>query len=170
MASAPPASILSTATSPLMIAVVGVLAAARQRCASTSSPRSASVSSPICGTMCSLISPRCRPPSSTAHAPAKWCRGLTADTTQIKSTVGASRLRRAAQFRAVPSLPAMMVVTSPRLSCFVLFAIPVIVLPLVAFGRRVRAAVARRTGYAGGCVGLAVRDDRRGAHAPGFHQ
>ena len=32
----------------------------------------------------------------------------------------------------------MMIVTSPRLSCFVLGAIPVIVLPLVAFGRAVR--------------------------------
>ena len=32
-----------------------------------------------------------------------------------------------------------MVITSPRLSGFVLAAIPVIVLPLVAFGRMVRA-------------------------------
>ena len=32
----------------------------------------------------------------------------------------------------------MMVVTSPRLSGFVLAAIPVIVLPLVGFGRAVR--------------------------------
>ena len=32
----------------------------------------------------------------------------------------------------------MMVVTSPRLSAFVLGAIPIIVLPLVAFGRAVR--------------------------------
>src|SRR5258708_37390197 len=33
---------------------------------------------------------------------------------------------------------AMMVITSPRLSGFVLLAIPLIVLPLVAFGRWVR--------------------------------
>jgi len=37
---------------------------------------------------------------------------------------------------------AMMVITSPRLSGFVLLAIPVIVIPLVAFGRWVGAAVA----------------------------
>ncbi len=42
----------------------------------------------------------------------------------------------------------MMVVTSPRLSAFVLAAIPVIVLPLYGFGRAVRAALARRPGYA----------------------
>src|SRR2546422_9685922 len=34
--------------------------------------------------------------------------------------------------------PAMMVFTSPKLSGFVLLAIPLIVLPLVAFGRWVR--------------------------------
>ncbi len=46
---------------------------------------------------------------------------------------------RAAQPRAVRSAPAtMMVITSPKLSGFVLGAIPVIVLPLVAFGRSVR--------------------------------
>ena len=33
---------------------------------------------------------------------------------------------------------AMMVITSPKLSGFVLLAIPLIVLPLVAFGRLVR--------------------------------
>ncbi|MCK7474661.1 MAG: ABC transporter transmembrane domain-containing protein [Rhodopseudomonas palustris] len=38
----------------------------------------------------------------------------------------------------------MMVISSPRLSAFVLAAIPLIVLPLVAFGRRELAAVAQR--------------------------
>ncbi|MGO4712466.1 ABC transporter ATP-binding protein/permease [Bradyrhizobium sp. 2TAF24] len=63
---------------------------------------------------------------------------LTADTTQIKSAVGASvsvALRNLVLFIGASS---MMVVTSPRLSGFVLAVIPLIVLPLVAFGRRVR--------------------------------
>ncbi len=63
---------------------------------------------------------------------------LTADTTQIKATVGASAsiaLRNLVLFFGSAT---MMVVTSPRLSGFVLVAIPVIVLPLVAFGRLVR--------------------------------
>jgi len=63
---------------------------------------------------------------------------LTADTTQIKSAVGSSvsvALRNLVLFFGSA---AMMVVTSPRLSGFVLFAIPVIVLPLVAIGRLVR--------------------------------
>ncbi|ARP98378.1 ABC transporter transmembrane domain-containing protein [Pseudorhodoplanes sinuspersici] len=63
---------------------------------------------------------------------------LTADTTQIKAAVGASvsvALRNLVLFLGAG---AMMVITSPRLSMFVLAAIPVIVLPLVAFGRAVR--------------------------------
>jgi len=63
---------------------------------------------------------------------------LTADTTQIKSAVGASvsiALRNLVLFLGGA---VMMVVTSPRLSLFVLAAIPVIVLPLYAFGRAVR--------------------------------
>jgi ATP-binding cassette, subfamily B, bacterial len=63
---------------------------------------------------------------------------LTADTTQIKSAVGASvsvALRNIVLF--LGSI-IMMVVTSPRLSAFVLAAIPVIVMPLVGFGRIVR--------------------------------
>lgn len=63
---------------------------------------------------------------------------LTADTTQIKSAVGSAvsvALRNLVLFVGAAT---MMIVTSPRLSCFVLGAIPVIVLPLVAFGRAVR--------------------------------
>jgi ATP-binding cassette subfamily B protein len=63
---------------------------------------------------------------------------LTSDTTQIKSAVGASvsvALRNVMMFIGAA---AMMVITSPRLSGFVLLAIPAIVLPLVAFGRWVR--------------------------------
>ena len=57
----------------------------------------------------------------------------------------------------------MMVVTSPRLSAFVLAAIPVIVLPLYAFGRAVRRrsraaqdTLADATAYAAELIG-AVR-------------
>jgi ATP-binding cassette subfamily B protein len=63
---------------------------------------------------------------------------LTADTTQIKSAVGSSvsvALRNLVLFVGSAT---MMVITSPKLSGFVLAAIPVIVLPLVAFGRSVR--------------------------------
>jgi ATP-binding cassette, subfamily B, bacterial len=63
---------------------------------------------------------------------------LTADTTQIKSAVGSSvsiALRNLVLFIGAVS---MMVITSPRLSGFVLAAIPLIVLPLMAFGRWVR--------------------------------
>ncbi|MEP7031860.1 MAG: ATP-binding cassette domain-containing protein, partial [Pseudolabrys sp.] len=88
---------------------------------------------------------------------------LTADTTQIKSAVGASvsiALRNLVLFFGGA---VMMVVTSPRLSLFVLGAIPVIVLPLVGFGRAVRKrsreaqdTLADASGYAGELIG-AVR-------------
>ncbi|HEY7230552.1 MAG TPA: ABC transporter transmembrane domain-containing protein [Pseudolabrys sp.] len=85
---------------------------------------------------------------------------LTADTTQIKSAVGASvsiALRNLVLFAGGA---VMMVVTSPRLSLFVLLAIPVIVLPLVGFGRAVRKrgrsaqdTLADASGYADELIG-----------------
>src|SRR5262245_5022495 len=63
---------------------------------------------------------------------------LTADTTQIKSAVGASVSVALRNLMLFFGSATMMVVTSPRLSGFVLGAIPVIVLPLVGFGRMVR--------------------------------
>ena len=88
---------------------------------------------------------------------------LTADTTQIKSAVGASvsiALRNMVLFFGSAT---MMVVTSPRLSAFVLGAIPVIVLPLVGIGRMVRKrsraaqdTLAAASGYAAELIG-AVR-------------
>src|SRR5215472_5763008 len=59
---------------------------------------------------------------------------LTADTTQIKSAVGASVSIALRNLMLFVGAVAMMVVTSPRLSGFVLLAIPLIVIPLVAFG------------------------------------
>jgi ATP-binding cassette subfamily B protein len=85
---------------------------------------------------------------------------LTADTTQIKSAVGASvsiALRNLVLFFGAAT---MMVVSSPKLSAFVLAAIPLIVIPLVAFGRRVRRlsrnaqdTLADASAYAGELVG-----------------
>jgi len=63
---------------------------------------------------------------------------LTADTTQIKATVGASVSIALRNLLLFVGGGIMMVVTSPRLSGFVLAAIPLIVLPLVGFGRAVR--------------------------------
>ena len=85
---------------------------------------------------------------------------LTADTTQIKAAVGASvsvALRNVVLFAGAS---VMMVVTSPRLSAFVLAAIPVIVLPLYGFGRAVRRrsraaqdTLAAASGYASELIG-----------------
>ncbi|MEP9397857.1 ABC transporter transmembrane domain-containing protein [Mesorhizobium sp. KR2-14] len=63
---------------------------------------------------------------------------LTADTTQVKSAVGATASVALRNLILCFGAIGMMVVTSPKLSGLVLAAIPVIVLPLVAFGRSVR--------------------------------
>ena len=63
---------------------------------------------------------------------------LTADTTQIKAAVGSSVSVALRNLVLFVGATAMMVVSSPRLSAFVLAAIPIIVLPLYAFGRAVR--------------------------------
>ncbi len=63
---------------------------------------------------------------------------LTADTTQIKAAVGSSVSVALRNLVLFVGASIMMVVTSPRLSAFVLGAIPLIVLPLYAFGRAVR--------------------------------
>src|SRR6202162_4004160 len=85
---------------------------------------------------------------------------LTADTTQIKSAVGASVSIALRNFLMFVGAAIMMVITSPRLSGFVLLAIPLIVLPLVAFGRWVRRlsrnaqdTLAEATAYASELVG-----------------
>jgi ATP-binding cassette, subfamily B, bacterial len=63
---------------------------------------------------------------------------LTADTTQIKAAVGSSVSVALRNLVLFVGASIMMVVTSPWLSAFVLGAIPLIVLPLYAFGRAVR--------------------------------
>jgi ATP-binding cassette subfamily B protein len=85
---------------------------------------------------------------------------LTADTIQIKSAVGASVSIALRNLVLFVGGAAMMVVTSPKLSLFVLGAIPVIVLPLVGFGRAVRRrgraaqdTLAEASGYANELIG-----------------
>jgi ATP-binding cassette subfamily B protein len=63
---------------------------------------------------------------------------LSADTTQLKATFGSSASIALRNFFLFVGAIAMMVMTSPKLSAFVLIAIPVIVLPLYAAGRSVR--------------------------------
>jgi ATP-binding cassette subfamily B protein len=62
---------------------------------------------------------------------------LTADTTQIKSAFGSSASIALRNLVLFVGAAIMMVVTSPWLSCLVLIVIPLIVVPLVAFGRQV---------------------------------
>src|SRR6202158_4644534 len=90
---------------------------------------------------------------------------LTADTTQIKSAFGASASIALRNFVLFLGAMAMMVVMRPHLSALVLIAIPLIVLPLVGFGRmvtrRARAAqdtLADASAFAG---------EARGAGGPG---
>ncbi|WP_413710227.1 ABC transporter transmembrane domain-containing protein [Rhizobium sp. Rhizsp82] len=63
---------------------------------------------------------------------------LTADTTQIKSAVGATASVALRNLILCFGAMGMMVVTSPKLASLALGAIPLIVFPLVAFGRSVR--------------------------------
>ncbi|MBE0563347.1 MAG: ATP-binding cassette domain-containing protein [Ochrobactrum anthropi] len=88
---------------------------------------------------------------------------LTADTTQIKSAVGATASTALRNIILTVGALAMMVVTSPKLSGLVIAAIPIVVAPLVAFGRSVRRrsrfaqdTLAEATAYASEQIG-AVR-------------
>lgn len=63
---------------------------------------------------------------------------LTADTTQIKSAVGATASLALRNIILGTGALIMMIYTSPRLSLIVIAAIPLIVLPIVGFGRKVR--------------------------------
>ena len=63
---------------------------------------------------------------------------LTADTTQMKVAAGTALSQFARNAIMLIGAFIMMLVTSPKLSGMVLIAIPLIVLPLVGFGRMVR--------------------------------
>ena len=85
---------------------------------------------------------------------------LSADTTQIKSAVGASASMALRNSILCLGAVTMMIITSPELSGLVLLAIPVIVFPLVGFGRSVRGrsrdaqdTLAEATAYASEAIG-----------------
>lgn len=87
---------------------------------------------------------------------------LTADTTQIKSAVGATASLALRNSILCLGAMGMMIATSPRLSILVLAAIPIIVFPLVAFGRSVRRrsraaqdTLAEASAFAGETIGAA---------------
>ena len=63
---------------------------------------------------------------------------LSADTTQLKATFGSSASIALRNLFMFVGATAMMVATSPKLSAYVLVAIPLIILPLYAAGRSVR--------------------------------
>ncbi len=63
---------------------------------------------------------------------------LSADTTQVKAAAGTAISQAVRNTIMLIGAFVMMFVTSPRLSSLVLIAIPVIVLPLVGYGRVVR--------------------------------
>lgn len=69
---------------------------------------------------------------------------LTADTTQIKSAVGATASMALRNTLLGIGALIMMVITAPKLAAIVIGAIPLVVIPMVAFGRAVR----RRSRYA----------------------
>lgn len=64
---------------------------------------------------------------------------LTADTTQVKAAAGTAISQAIRNVLLLAGSVVMMIVTSPKLSLAVLIVIPLIVLPLVAYGRSVRA-------------------------------
>lgn len=85
---------------------------------------------------------------------------LTADTTQIKSAVGATASVALRNLILCLGAIGMMVYTSPKLSSLVIAAIPLIVFPLVGFGRSVRRrsrqaqdTLAAASAYAGEAIG-----------------
>lgn len=87
---------------------------------------------------------------------------LTADTTQIKSAVGATASVALRNIILCLGAIGMMVYTSPKLSSLVIAAIPVIVFPLVGFGRSVRRrsreaqdTLAAASAYAGEAISAA---------------
>jgi ATP-binding cassette subfamily B protein len=63
---------------------------------------------------------------------------LTGDTVQIRTAFGLSASIALRNLLLFLGATIMMVVTSPQLSAMVLLVLPVVVLPLVAFGRRVQ--------------------------------
>ena len=63
---------------------------------------------------------------------------LAADTTQVKAAAGTAISQAVRNLIMLVGAFSMMVITSPRLSALVLIAIPLIVFPLMGYGRLVR--------------------------------
>ena len=97
---------------------------------------------------------------------------LAADTTQIKSAAGSALSQFVRNLIMLVGALTMMFVTSTRLSLLVLVAIPLIVLPLMAYGRSVRRlsrtaqdTLADATAYAADNL-AAVRTMQAATHEP----
>ncbi len=97
---------------------------------------------------------------------------LTADTTQIKSAMGATASMALRNSLLGLGALIMMIYTSPRLSLIVIFAIPIIILPIIYFGRAVRKrsrhaqdTLAEATAYASESIG-AVRTMQAYSNGP----
>ncbi len=97
---------------------------------------------------------------------------LTSDTTQMKSAFGASASLALRNFFLFFGAVGLMIYSSPKLSAFVIFAIPIIVLPLVVSGRSVRRrsrhaqdTLATATAYAAESLGAVRTMQAFGAEA-----
>lgn len=97
---------------------------------------------------------------------------LAADTTQVKAAAGTALSQFVRNLIMLLGAFAMMLVTSARLSMLVLLVIPLIVLPLVAYGRSVRRlsraaqdTLADATAYASDNL-AAVRTMQAATHEP----
>ena len=92
---------------------------------------------------------------------------LTADTTQIKAIAGSSLSQALRSSIMLLGALVMMFVTSVHLSMLVLLAIPLTVLPLIAFGRSVRRLSRRAQDTLAAGLRLCGREPRRLAHHAG---
>lgn len=97
---------------------------------------------------------------------------LTADTTQIKSAFGSAASQALRNTILCLGAMAMMLYTSPKLSLLALSAIPLIVFPLVGFGRSVRRrsrdaqdALAQTSAFAAEIIGATRTVQAFGAEA-----
>ena len=97
---------------------------------------------------------------------------LTADTTQVKAAAGTALSQAVRNLIMLVGALTMLFATSPRLSFLVLGAIPLIVLPLMAYGRAVRRlsrtaqdTLAEASAYAAENLG-AVRTMQAATHEP----
>ena len=92
---------------------------------------------------------------------------LTADTTQIKGAAGSALSQALRNTIMLFGALAMMFVTSPMLAAMALAAIPVIVFPLLAYGRAVRRLSRAAQDRLGGCLGLRGGEPGRRSHHDG---